>query len=175
MLRYSDFFIVGGFLFLAPYAKPEVQLKRNMDKEQRKKAIKAMQKINWQKYIQYNLTSEEKDNLVNWVSAMETGEMAQVHDLVENCKSKFQFAKTHSTYLKDWEKTKSRMATNLHKGKFPPGASKNLFGAVIQASDEIMHQKLELVRTMFESKFGESIYNYLGKDGKTKKFLGIFG
>ncbi len=39
--------------------------------------------------------------------------------------------------------------------------------------DKIIEKKLEKVRRNFENKFGESIFNYLGKDGKTKGCLGM--
>ena len=120
-----------------------------------------------------NLTEEEQKFLKNWISQMEAGEMAQVQDLIDNCNSTFQFAKTHSTYVKDWEKMKSKMEGNLKNGVLPPGVSAALFRATIDATDEVIQRKLKKVRDAFQVKFHESIYNYLGKDGKTK-FLGIF-
>ena len=125
--------------------------------------------------MENNLTKEEQENLKNWISQMETGEMSQVQDLINNCNISFQFAKTHSIYLKDWEKTKERMENNLKSGILPPGVSANLHRAIIDATDEIIQRKLEIVRDAFQRKFGESIYDYLGPDGKTKKLFGIFG
>lgn len=122
-----------------------------------------------------NLTQEEQKSLDNWASQMEAGEMAQVQDLIDNCNITFQFAKTHSVYLKDWEKTKERMENNLKNGVLPPDVSANLHRAIIDSTDEIIQRKLKRVRDAFEKKFGESIYNYLGPDGKTKKLFGIFG
>ena len=121
-----------------------------------------------------NLTTEEQEWLKNWIAQTEAGEMAQVQDLINNCNITFQFAKTHSVYLKDWEKTKERMENNLSNGVLPPGVSANLDRAVIDATDKIIQKKLEMVRNAFQKKFGESIYNYLGPDGKTKKLFGIF-
>ena len=121
------------------------------------------------------LTSEEQEHLKNWISQMEAGEMAQVQDLIDNCNITFQFAKTHSVYIKDWEKTKNQMEDNLSRGVLPPGVSKNLFRAIIDDSDEVMQRKLKRVQDAFRRKFGESIFNYLGPDGKTKKLFGIFG
>lgn len=121
------------------------------------------------------LTSEEEQFLKSWVVQMEAGEMAQVQDLIDNCNITFQFAKTHSVYLKDWEKTKERMENNLKNGVLPPDVSANLHRAIIDATDEVIQRKLKKVRDAFEKKFGESIYNYLGPDGKTKKLFGIFG
>jgi len=121
------------------------------------------------------LTSEEQGQLKNWVSQMEAGEMAQVQDLIDNCNITYQFAKTHSVYIKDWEKTRERMENNLNNGALPPGVSANLFRAIINASDEVMQKKLKKVQDAFQQKFGESIFNYLGPDGKTKKLFGIFG
>lgn len=103
------------------------------------------------------------------------GERAQVEDLTQNCNSPFQFAKTHSVFLKDWEKIKERMESNLKNGILPPGVSANLSRAIIDGSDEVMQRKLQKVRETFLVKFGESIYNYLAPDGKAKKLFGIFG
>ena len=122
-----------------------------------------------------NLTTEEQGQLKNWVAQMWEGERSQVEDLIHNCSSPFQFAKTHSVYLKDWEKMKAQMEGNLKSGVLPPGVSANLFRAIIDGSDEVMQRKLQKVRESFLVKFGESIYNYLGPDGKTKKLFGIFG
>ena len=122
-----------------------------------------------------NLTEEEQENLRNWIFQIEAGEMAQAQDLIDNCNISFQFAKTHSVYVKDWEKTKQKMEEDLKKGILPPGVSENLAKAMINASEEVMQKKLEKVRSAFQLKFGESIYNYLGPDGKTKKLFGIFG
>lgn len=122
-----------------------------------------------------NLTKEEQEQLKNWVGQMEAGEMAQAQDLIDNCNITYQFAKTHSVYVKDWEKTKQQMENNLKNGVLPPGVSANLFQAIIDASEEVMQKKLKMVRDAFQKKFGESIYNYIGLDGKTKKLFGIFG
>lgn len=122
-----------------------------------------------------NLSNEEQQNLKKWVAQIEIGERAQVQELFVNCNSAFQFAKTHSTYIKDWEKTKQKMEEDLKNGNLPPGVSANLHRAVIDATEKVIQRKLEMVRMLFESKFGESIFNYLGSDGKTKKLFGIFG
>jgi hypothetical protein len=121
------------------------------------------------------LSLEERGFLENWAAQAEAGEMAQVQDLIDNCNVSFQFAKTHSVFLKDWEQTKGRMEENLKNGVLPPGVSENLHRAIIDATDKVMEKKLEAVREAFQIKFGESIYNYLGQDGKTKKLFGLFG
>ncbi len=120
-----------------------------------------------------NLTEEERQFLDNFALQTEEGEKKQVEELYTLCNNPYQFAKTHSNYVKDWEKTKKHLEDNLKRGILPPGASLNLSREIIRVSDEIMQRKLELVRMLFEGKFNESIYNYLGSDGKTK-FLGIF-
>ncbi len=66
------------------------------------------------------------------------------------------------------------MENNLKNNNLPSGVSVNLFKAMINVIDEIIQEKLERVRKSFQIKFGESIYNYLGPDGKTKKVFGIF-
>ena len=121
------------------------------------------------------LTPEEQEQLKNWIAQMEAGEMAQAQDLIDNCNITYQFAKTHSVYVKDWEKTKQQMEDNLKNGVLPPGVSANLFRAIIDTSEEVMQKKLKKVQNAFQRKFGESIFNYLGPDGKTKKLFGIFG
>lgn len=122
-----------------------------------------------------NLTKEEQEHLENLISQMEIGEMAQAQDLIDNCNITYQFAKTHSVYVKDWEKMKEQMENNLHNNILPPGVSASLFCAIIDSSEEVMQRKLKKVQKGFEKKFGESIFNYLGPDGKTKKLFGIFG
>mgnify|MGYP001559194008 FL=1 len=125
--------------------------------------------------VKKNLTSEEQQHLKEWIAHAEAGEMVQVQDLIDNCNISFQFAKTHSVYVKDWEKTKNQMEDNLGRGVLPPGMSADLLRAIIGASDEVMRKKLRMVQDAFQQKFGESIFNYLGPDGKTKKLFGFFG
>lgn len=120
-----------------------------------------------------NLSAEEQQKLRHWIATAEAGEMAQVQDLFKNCHSAFQFAKTHSAYIKDWEKTKQQMEANLKNGILPPGISANLHRAIIDATEKVMQKKLKMVQMLFENKFGEPIYNYLGPDGKTKSCLGV--
>jgi len=122
-----------------------------------------------------SLSKEEQQNLKHWVYQIESGEQAQVQELYANCNNAFQFAKTHSVYTKDWEKTKQKMEADLKNGNLPPGVSASLHRAMIDATEKVIQKKLEMVRMLFESKFGESIYNYIGSDGKTKKLFGIFG
>ena len=126
------------------------------------------------KNMSNNLTKEEQEYLENWTSQVEDGEIAQVQNLINNCNTSFRFAKTHSILLKDWEKTKQKSEEKFKNGILPPGSSANLYRAIIDATDEIMQRKLQMIRDAFEKKFGESIYNYLGPDGKTKKLFGIF-
>lgn len=120
------------------------------------------------------LTKEEREFLKNWAAQMYREEMAQVEDLIDHCNVTFQFAKTHSIYIKDWEKTKKRMENNLKRGVLPPGVSARLHQAIIDATEGIIQMKLKKVQGAFLEKFGESIFNYLGADGKTKKVFGIF-
>ncbi len=56
-----------------------------------------------------NLTEEEREYLENYIAQVRIGEMAQVQELINNCNITYQFAKTHSIYIKDWEKTKQVM------------------------------------------------------------------
>ena len=100
--------------------------------------------------------------------------MKQVEELCMNCNNPFQFAKTHSTYLTDWEKTKKEMEAKYKNGVLPPGISDHLQRQIIDSIDKVIQNKLALVRMMFESKFNESIYNYLGEDGKTKTLFNWF-
>ncbi|MDO8561352.1 MAG: hypothetical protein Q7S05_00810 [bacterium] len=122
---------------------------------------------------EYELTKEERAHLDTLCQQLLAGELAQARDLIRNCNNKYQFAKTHSAYIKDWENTRSRMESDLAKGKLPPGVSAGMQKAAIAEMAKIIDAKLETVREAFQMKFRESIYNYLGSDGKTK-FLGIF-
>lgn len=124
---------------------------------------------------QEKLTDEEKVTLLIWREQLATGEANQVHELVAYCNNKYQFAKTHSAYVKDWEKTKEKMQYNLKHNIMPPNTSPALYKLMITQADGIMEEKLKMVRDKFAEKFGESIYNYLGKDGKTAGFWGLFG
>jgi hypothetical protein len=126
-------------------------------------------------YVANSLTKEEKKHLQNWIDLAEAAEMAQAQELITICNNKYQFAKTHSVYVKDWEQTKTQMVEKLESGKLPPETSAALFTAMIEATDNIMEHKFKTVRQAFQMKFGESIYNFLGLDGKTKKLFGIFG
>jgi len=121
-----------------------------------------------------DLTPEEEQFLRHFASQTEQGEKQQVEELFRSCSSPYQFAKTHSNYVKDWEKTKNQLENNMKRGILPPGASENLSREIIRVTDEIIQRKLALVKMLFESKFNETIFNYLGPDGKTKKFLGLF-
>src|SRR3990167_8212424 len=97
------------------------------------------------------LTPEEQEQLKNWVLRIDEGEMAQVQDLIDNCNITYQFAKTHSVYLKDWEKTKRQSEEKLRNGVLPPGTSANLYRAIIDCTDEIIQRKLEKVRDAFQA------------------------
>lgn len=118
------------------------------------------------------LTIEEQEHLNKFKAEIRHGEEAQVHDLIFNCNNKYQFAKTHSQYVKDWETTRRQMLAKVANNMIP-GVSQNLGYAMVGAADRLIEAKLQKVREAFLLKFGESIYNYLGKDGKTK-FLGLF-
>lgn len=120
-----------------------------------------------------NLTKEEINKLKKFTLEIEKGEMAQVDDLFKNCNSPFSFAKTHSNYVKDWEKTKRKMENKLQKNILPPNTSLEFNKALIEEIENIMSKKLQKTQMFFNIKFNESIFNYLGTDGKTK-FLGIF-
>lgn len=116
------------------------------------------------------LTKEEEVSLKNWIAHVATAEMAQVQDLMANCNNAFQFAKTYKVYKKDWENTKRQMEEKAKSGVLPPGVSANLNQATLDASDEIMQRKFNLVSEGFQMKFNEPIDNYLGSQGK-----GLFG
>ncbi len=121
------------------------------------------------------LSEKEQEYLKAFLAQAELAEMTQAADLIKNCDITFQMAKTHSVYVKDWEKTKEQMEDRLESNLLPPGISALLFQAMIDGSEKLVQEKLAMIRTAFQLKFGESIYNYLDKDGKTKKLFGIFG
>lgn len=131
--------------------------------------------INMDNLKENKLNSDEKKQLEEWTKQLKRVEMAQAQELIDHCNISFQFAKTHSNYVKDWEKTKENMELRLENNDLPPGVSSILFRAMIDSADKVIEKKLEKVRDAFGDKFNESIYNYLGSDGKTKKLFGIFG
>jgi hypothetical protein len=120
------------------------------------------------------LTAEEKGQLDVFVSAAKEAEFAQVNDLLMNCHNKYQFAKTHSVYAKDWEQTKVRLENAIRTGNLPPGISANFQRALIDSMEEVMQAKLGQVQSAFSMKFNESIFNYLSKDGKARGLLGLW-
>jgi len=121
------------------------------------------------------LIKQEQDFLDNFKTQMEIAEFKQVQELGQYCDNRYQFAKTHSVYVKDWEKTKTNMIKKMEQNQFSSTLSRVVVEEMIKISDSVMQEKLAMVRLIFEKKFGESIYNFLGKDGKTKKLFGIFG
>ena len=119
-----------------------------------------------------SLTKEEQKLLKNFKEQTEEMEMTQVKDLNINCNSPYQFAKTHSVYVKDWKKTKQQMLDKLDSGNLPENTRPQVMQEMIKIGDEIIEKKLEYVRKGFMLKFGKSIYDYIGYDGKTKGCLG---
>ncbi|HRH23031.1 MAG TPA: hypothetical protein PK295_00150 [Candidatus Magasanikbacteria bacterium] len=118
-------------------------------------------------------TEEEMEFLKNFAAQTLIGEMAQVDDLKQNCDVSFQYAKTHSVYIKDWEKVKAGMEENLRTGNVHSDFTPAVYKEMIHIADQIVEKKLKKVRNDFEEKFGEPIYNYLDKDGKTKSCFGV--
>lgn len=122
------------------------------------------------------LSKKEKDYLANYVGSIRKGENEQLTELFIYCNNKYQMAKTHSNYVKDWEKTKRQMENQVRTNKLPKGVSPLLMQAMIVESEKIINKKLKRVRDVFKQRYGESVYDgYLGPDGKTKKIFGIFG
>lgn len=63
----------------------------------------------------------------------------------------------------------------LANGALPPETSATLYRAMIDASEKIIKNKLQFVQMVFQSKFNELIFNYLGSNGKVVKWFGLFG
>jgi hypothetical protein len=122
---------------------------------------------------QSSLTKKEKETLEQFRKQTEEMEMAQVMDLNINCNNPYQFAKTHSVYVKDWEKTKQQMIDKLESGDLPNDTRPEVLREMIKIGDEIIEEKLKHVREGFTLKFGKSIFDYIGNDGKTKGCLGV--
>jgi hypothetical protein len=120
-----------------------------------------------------NLNESESQNLKQMIASIQEAEFAQVEDLSVNCNNPYQFAKTHSNYVKDWEKVKEEMETMLTNNILPPDTSAAFCRALLDEMDKVYQKKFSMTQMLFSSKFNESIFNYLGADGKTK-FLGIF-
>ena len=123
---------------------------------------------------QDELSEKEKLLLQQFIKTTTDAENQQLNDLIQNCNISYQFAKTHSAYVKDWEKTKHSMEQMIENNRLPEGVSVKLMIEMAKEGEKIIQAKLEKVRNAFQIKFNESIYNYIGKDGKTKKLFGIF-
>lgn len=124
----------------------------------------------------YHLTKDEREHLKVLATQMAVAENAQADELIEKCHNKYQYAKTYSVYVKDWENTHNSLEAQLHNGELPHGVSTTMHKTVIEIGEQIMEDKLDKLRREFHLKFHESIYNYLGTDGKTKGiFSGLFG
>lgn len=119
------------------------------------------------------LTKEEKQFLKDFEEQTRMMENMQVMDLDQNCDHPSIYAKTHSTYIKSWEQTKQQMEEKLENGELPPDTSAAVIEEMIKIGDKIINEKLEKVQRNFSRKFGESIFNYLGSDGKAKSCLPI--
>lgn len=116
----------------------------------------------------------EQDFLDNFRIETELVEMKQAQELIQGCSNKYQFAKTHSMYVKDWEKTRAHMVNRINSNQSSANIRKPVTDEMLRIADSIIKEKLDMVKLAFEMKFGESIFNYLGPDGKTKKIFGIF-
>lgn len=119
-------------------------------------------------------TKEELQFLKNFEEQTTEMEMAQVRELNMYCNISFQYAKTYSNYVKDWEKVRQEMQNKLNSNNLPDDISPKVFEETIKIANKIIEKKLKKVKNNFEEKFGESIFNYLGTDGKTKGCLGVF-
>ncbi|MFA7170860.1 MAG: hypothetical protein WC180_02615 [Candidatus Paceibacterota bacterium] len=114
------------------------------------------------------LSDAELECLKNYERQAREMEDLQIIDLDRNCNVSFQYAKTYSVYVRDWEKTKDRMVEQLETGALPPDTGAEFYKKMIEIGDKIIEDKLKKVQVNFENKFGESIFNYLGEDGKAK-------
>jgi hypothetical protein len=121
-----------------------------------------------------NLSNEEQQYLKQFILTAEEGEKSQIIPLFASNLSRYKIAATHSEFVKDWERTKMRMEKNLESDTLPPNTSKLLYSLILKETEIIINHKLETIQLMFETQFGESIFNYLGKDGKKKSFFGMF-
>lgn len=116
------------------------------------------------------LSTEESEIVEGILDRLVQDQTQQVQSLFDFCNTSFQYAKTHSSLLKDWEKAREQMHASNSSFLSLKGHQ-----SLISGCDDIMSAKLKAVRETFEEKFGESIFNFLGPDGKTKKLFGLFG
>lgn len=123
----------------------------------------------------YNLTAKESNKLEELREHFWNTEMDQLTELFLNCKNKYQLAKTHSNYIKDFEKIKEESTVLIESGNTPDDLSVNFYKAYLEMYENIINEKCEKLRNRFYTLFGEDIYNYLDKSGKSKKIFGIFG
>lgn len=120
------------------------------------------------------LSHDEIAALERFLLQSQEVEKAQALELIEYCNNKYQFAKTYSVYIEDWEKTKGKMLEAIRTNKLPPGTSKEFMENMIEISEGVIKQKLDILRPAFQKKFGESIDSFLAPDGKRRKIFGLF-
>ena len=116
------------------------------------------------------LPAEESKFIRKLLDQFLQDQVSQVQGLFDSCNITFQYAKTHSVLLKDCERTRITLARKL-----PQSISQEGREVLLSQMDRVMENKLEAIRKTFKEKFGESLFNYLGADGKTKKLFGLFG
>lgn len=118
----------------------------------------------------YILTEEEKEKLIKIIAEVEAREINQADELIKECNDRMAFAKAHSDFVKDWEKKKKEMEDDLKNRILPPNTSFQYNRALVDEIDEVIKRKLIRVQKGFFIKFNESIFKYLGKDGKARIF-----
>jgi hypothetical protein len=118
----------------------------------------------------YILTDEENENLQKFIAIAEQKEMAEVNELISTCNDPEKYAKAHSNFVVNWEKRKQEMEDDLKNRILPPNTSFRYNRAVVDELDLLIKKKLKTAQKSFYIKFGESIFNYLGKNGKINPF-----
>lgn len=115
-----------------------------------------------------SLTKEDKQLLENFKKQSAEMEETQIAELDYGCNVSFQYAKTYSSYIKDWEKTKKGMLEQLETGDLSPNTSQEFHKKIIEIGDEIMENKLEKVRQNFKGNSERRFLIILAKMEKQK-------
>ena len=101
-------------------------------------------------------TEKEKQFIEEFRQTTLDSELNQALELDEHCNNAFQYAKTYSNYVKDWEQVQSKLDTMFRQGMVHESMSSELAQRLKEVYQEVIDEKLNWLRTRFEIKFNES-------------------
>ena len=101
------------------------------------------------------------------------GNRMALEDILQNCDSRPQFAKTFALLRQDLRRQLKKYRSDLSSTSDPMGQVFML--ANIRMCDRVISHKLELMRAFFFNKWGENIEDWAGEEhGLLDRFLSLF-